>query len=180
MLQSYFDQSELTYELAEKHENPNWVKVLRILKIDKIYDYAEKSWYIDNKGAKYLDFHAGEGVASLGHNHPMVKSALIEVLEKKTPGGIQIQYNILSGMLAREIINLLPANLNKVFFTNSGAETIETALKFARCYTKRPRFISCINSFHGLSFGALQLSEKSKGSHDRLRTRRPSFHENAR
>ncbi len=148
---------ELTYELAEEHDNPNWVKVLRILKMDKIYQSAENSWYTDTKGVKYLDFHTGEGVASLGHNHPVVKKAIIGILENNIPGGIQIQYNILSGSLAQAITRLLPEKLNKVFFTNSGAEAVETALKFSRCYSKRSRFISCINAFHGLSFGALSI-----------------------
>ncbi len=157
MLHLSLNQPELVYELAAEHDNPNWVKVLRILKMDKTYQSAEKSWYTDTDGIKYLDFHTGEGVASLGHNHPVVKKAITEVLEKNIPGGIQIQYNALSGRLAKEITSLLPKKLNKVFFTNSGAEAVETALKFARSFSKKSRFISCVNAFHGLSFGALSI-----------------------
>lgn len=151
------NQSGLTYELAEKHDNPNWVKVLRILKMDKTYQSAEKSWYTDNDGVKYLDFHTGEGVVSLGHNHPVVKKTISDVLENNLPGGIQIQYNSLSGALAKALTDLLPTKLNKVFFTNSGAEAVETALKFARYHSEKSRFISCVNAFHGLSFGALSI-----------------------
>lgn len=145
------------YTLAERYLNPSWVKVLRILGMDHVYTRASGNYLFDREGNRYLDFHSGEGVASLGHNHPKLKKALIETIERDFPDGIQIHYHALSGLLAKALTSHLPSSLNAVFFTNSGAETVDTAMKFARASTKRSKFVSCRLSFHGLSFGPLSL-----------------------
>jgi acetylornithine/succinyldiaminopimelate/putrescine aminotransferase len=130
-----------------------------------VYHRAEGAYLYDDRGERYLDFHTGEGVASLGHNHPRIKEALIDCLRNDLPDGIQIHYGALSGLLARELVRDLPASLCKVEFTNSGAETVDTAMKFARNATRRPRFVSCEESFHGLSFGPLSLIGEDEFQH---------------
>src|SRR5205807_4402132 len=71
--------------------------------------------------------------------------------------GVQIHYSPLAGMLAQELSQRLPAGLDAVFFTSSGSEAVDTAMKFARAATRRPRLISCQQSFHGVSLGPLSL-----------------------
>jgi len=157
VVKSFFEYGPLTYDLAYEYLNPKWVNVLRVLGMDKVYHRADGAYLYDDRGERYLDFHTGEGVASLGHNHPRIKAALIDCLRNDLPDGIQIHYGALSGLLARELVRDLPDSLCKVEFTNSGAETVDTAMKFARSATRRPRFVSCEESFHGLSLGPLSL-----------------------
>ena len=71
--------------------------------------------------------------------------------------GVQIHYSPLAGMLAEELTQRLPADLEAVFFTSSGAEAVDTAMKFARAATGRPRLISCVSGFHGVTLGPLSL-----------------------
>jgi ornithine--oxo-acid transaminase len=158
ILSDYRENSTSTYTLAENYLNPNWVKVLRILNMDKSFTKAQGSYLFDAEGNRYLDMHSGEGVASLGHNNPEIRTVLKEIMDEELVNGIQTHYSALSGMLARELTEILPNGLDAVFFTNSGAETVDTAMKFARSATKRPRLLSCERAFHGLSLGPLSLA----------------------
>jgi ornithine--oxo-acid transaminase len=146
-----------TFELATRHLDTSLVDVLRILGFDKDYVTARSSYVYDGAGRAYLDFHTGEGFASLGHNNPDVAEVLHAVLGAGLVGGVQIHYSPLAGMLAEELTQRLPAGLEAVFFANSGAEAVDTAMKFARAATRRPRLISCVSSFHGVTLGPLSL-----------------------
>jgi acetylornithine/succinyldiaminopimelate/putrescine aminotransferase/nucleoside-diphosphate-sugar epimerase len=70
---------------------------------------------------------------------------------------VQIHYSPLAGMLAEALAQRLPAPLEAVFFASSGAEAVDSAMKFARAATGRPRLISCDSSFHGVTLGPLSL-----------------------
>ncbi len=108
-------------------------------------------------GRPYLDFHTGEGFASLGHNHPDVREVLQATLEADLVDGVQLHYSPMAGMLAEELSARLPGALDAVFFASSGAEAVDSAMKFARAATGRPRLISCDDSFHGVTLGPLSL-----------------------
>ena len=71
--------------------------------------------------------------------------------------GVQIHYSPLAGMLAEALSQRLPQGLDAVFFASTGAEAVDSAMKFARAATRRPRLISCDNSFHGVTLGPLSL-----------------------
>ncbi len=71
--------------------------------------------------------------------------------------GVQIHYSVLAGMLAEALTERLPDGLDAVFFASTGAEAVDSAMKFARAATGRPRLISCDNSFHGVTLGPLSL-----------------------
>jgi ornithine--oxo-acid transaminase len=148
------------HALASRHLNPKLVRVMDILGFNKNYIRAEGCYYYDEDDAAYLDFHSGEGFASLGHNHPDVRRALIEGMTANLPDGVQIHYSSLSGRLAEALCRHLPAGIDAVFFTNSGTETVEAALKFARAASGRPRLLSCDNGYHGLTYGALSVSSE--------------------
>ncbi len=128
---------------------------------NKGYAKSKSCILYDEHGDEWLDFHSGEGFASLGHNHSAVKAALIQALQNDLPDGEQIQYGNHSGLLAQSLCQHFQDPLNAVIFTNSGAETVESALKFARSASGRLRFLSCLEGYHGLTYGARSVSIES-------------------
>jgi ornithine--oxo-acid transaminase len=146
-----------TLDLASLHLDPSLVDVLGILGFDKQYVSARGSYLYDATGRAYLDFHSGEGFASLGHNHPDVRNTLHATLAADLLDGVQIHYSPLAGMLAEALAQRLPQGLDAVSFASTGAEAVDSAMKFARAATGRPRLISCDSSFHGVTLGPLSL-----------------------
>src|ERR1035437_4263004 len=146
-----------TLELAARHLDPSLVEVLGILGFDKDYVSAQGSYLYDAAGRAYLDFHTGEGFASLGHNHPDVREVLRATLSANLVDGVQLHYSTLAGMLAEALSQRLPPALDSVFFASTGAEAVDSAMKFARAATRRPRLVSCESSFHGVTLGPLSL-----------------------
>jgi acetylornithine/succinyldiaminopimelate/putrescine aminotransferase len=146
-----------TFELAARHLDSSLVDVLKILGFDRDYVSAKGSHLYDAAGRAYLDFHTGEGFASLGHNHPDVRDVLQATLAADLVDGVQIHYSALAGMLAEGLALRLPRGLDAVFFTSTGAEAVDSAMKFARAATRRPRLLSCDDCFHGVTLGPLSL-----------------------
>jgi ornithine--oxo-acid transaminase len=146
-----------TLDLAARHIDPAFVDVLRIIGFDTEYVSAQGSYLYDAAGRAYLDFHTGEGFASLGHNHPDVRGVLQAALANDLVDGVQIHYSVLAGLLAEALSGRLPTGLDAVFFTSTGAEAVESAMKFARAATRRPRLLSCESGFHGVTLGSLSL-----------------------
>ncbi|HWF35366.1 MAG TPA: aminotransferase class III-fold pyridoxal phosphate-dependent enzyme [Solirubrobacteraceae bacterium] len=151
-------RGEQTLDLAARHLDSSLVDVLRILGFDKDYRWAQGSHLYDAAGRAYLDFHTGEGFASLGHNHPGVRDVLQAALAADLVDGVQLHYSALAGMLAEALTERLPRGLDSVFFASTGAEAVDSAMKFARAATGRPRLISCDSSFHGVTLGPLSLA----------------------
>ncbi|HUA67435.1 MAG TPA: aspartate aminotransferase family protein, partial [Candidatus Saccharimonadales bacterium] len=94
----------------------------------------------------------------LGRNHPEVRRVLIDLLNADYPSLVKLEAPLLAGLLAAELKKRMPNQLDMVFFTNSGAEGVETAIKYARCATGKPTIIHCEKSFHGLTCGALSIN----------------------
>lgn len=160
-----FDLNELirrrqgeNYDLHSAHVNPQFAKVLRTIGFDRVYTRAEGPYLYDGDGQQYLDFLSGYGVFNIGRNHPVVRQALRDFLEADHPSLVQMEAPLLSGLLAEELKKRVPESLETVYFTNSGTEGIETAIKFARCSTERTRILYCHHSFHGLTNGSLSLN----------------------
>jgi len=150
-------RADETLALASRHLDPSLVDMLAILGFDKEYVSASGSYLYDANGREYLDFHTGEGFASLGHNHADVQEVLRATLAANLVDGVQLHYSVLAGMLAEALSRRLPPGLDAVFFTSTGAEAVDSAMKFARAATRRPRLISCDSSFHGVTLGPLSL-----------------------
>jgi ornithine--oxo-acid transaminase len=150
-------RTDETLDLAARHLDPSLVDVLRILGFDEEYATARGSYLYDAAGRAYLDFHTGEGFASLGHNHPDVRDVLHATLAAELADGVQIHYSPLAGMLAESLSRRLPRGLDAVFFASTGAEAVDSAIKFARAATRRPRLLSCDSSFHGVTLGPLSI-----------------------
>ncbi len=158
MMTKNMTDQESAFDLAAKHLNPKWVKVLRILGLDQEFVRGKGSYLFDEQGDKYLDFHTGEGVTSLGHNNDRVNDALRSALEQEMCSGVQIHYHSLSGRLAETLSDLTDGRLPYVFFGNSGSEVVEAAIKMCRRTTGRGKIVSCSEAFHGLTMGALSLA----------------------
>ncbi|MCB1949120.1 MAG: aspartate aminotransferase family protein [Burkholderiales bacterium] len=146
------------FELHEKYLNTQMVKVLKTIGYDKVYKKAIGQYLYDQEDNEYLDLLSGFGVFAVGRNHPVVIQALQDTLTLELPNLVQMDVSLMSGLLAKKILQTLPDNLNRMFFCNSGSEAVEAAIKFARYATKRPRILYCEHSFHGLTLGSLSLN----------------------
>lgn len=130
---------------------------------DTILDHGEGVYLYDTNGKKYLDFYAGIGVNSLGYGHPRYVKALKEQLEKVTHVSNYF-YTVPAVEAAKKVVEA--THLHQVFFTNSGAEATEGALKLARkaYFMKHGKadseIISFNHSFHGRTTGAGYLPHK--------------------
>ena len=146
------------YELHGEHVNPANVRTLKTIGFDRCYTRAEGPYLWDTHGEKYLDLLGGYGVFGLGRNHPEVRRILKEFLDADYPSLVKMEAPLLSGLLAAELKKRMPNDLDMVFFTNSGAEGAETAIKYAKCATGKSAIIHCKKSFHGLTTGALSVN----------------------
>jgi aminotransferase, acetylornithine/succinylornithine family len=138
-----------TAELGEKYVMKTYSRFpLTFVKGDGMYVY-------DENGKEYLDFVAGIAVNSLGHNHPKLVKAIAEQASKLIHIS-NLYYTEPQVKLAQMLVE--NGSLDKVFFCNSGAESIESALKLARKYgskTGRQEIVTMHHSFHGRTFGAV-------------------------
>ena len=145
------------YALHTAHLNEQMVRVLQTIGYDVGFRAGQGQYLFDRKGDRYLDLLSGWGVFGIGRNHPVLRDALKAVLGSDLPNLIQMDVSVLSGVLAERLLKYTPW-LDKVFFSNSGAEAVEAAIKFARCATGRPEIVYADHAFHGLSYGALSLT----------------------
>ena len=119
----------------------------------------------DSEGRRYLDFVAGLGVNALGHAHPRI----VKVIREQAARLIHISnlyYNEYQGLLAEKLCSL--SGLDRAFFSNSGTEAIEGAIKLARLAGHRAggeakcRLVALEGSYHGRTFGAMSLTGQDK------------------
>jgi ornithine--oxo-acid transaminase len=165
MLSSNFDVSEMfaaresqRSAMHTRNLNEQFVRVLKTIGYDVGFQKGEGQYLYDRAGDKYLDLLSGFGVFAIGRNHPALRQALKSVLDADLPNLVQFDVSTLAGILAERLLEHVPY-LDKVFFANSGAETVEAAIKFARGATGRPGIVYCSHAFHGLSYGALSLTD---------------------
>src|SRR5437763_14911021 len=152
------DQHGRQYDLHARHVNPAFVKMLKTIGFDKGYVRGEGCYLWDEQGNKYLDLLTGWGVFALGRNHPKVKAILQQLIGTDQPNLVRMDCSLLSGLVAEKLVKHTHQALSRVFFCNSGTETIETAIKFARCATGRGEIVYCDHAFHGLTTGALSVN----------------------
>jgi ornithine--oxo-acid transaminase len=165
MLNSNLDVSEMFVErenqrssMHSKHLNEQLVRVLKTIGYDVGFQKGQGQYLFDRDGARYLDLLSGFGVFAIGRNHPSLRTALKSVLDSDLPNLVQLDVSTLAGVLAERLLEYVPY-LDKVFFANSGAETVEAAIKFARGATGRPGIVYCGHAYHGLTYGALSLTD---------------------
>src|SRR5579885_868183 len=149
------------YSLHERHVNPQFVRVLRTIGFDKVYQRAEGQYLYDGEGNRYLDFLSGYGVFALGRNHPKIKQTIKDLLDMDLPNMVQMDCHLLAGLVAEKLLGIIGRVQDKIdtaFFTNSGTEAVEGALKMARGATGRARILYLDHSFHGLTLGSLSAN----------------------
>lgn len=139
------------------HINPGAVAVSGALGLEIPESEALGCSVWDEQGNEYLDFLAGVGVMNVGHRHPEVVDAVKRQLDKM-PLTSRVMLNAQQAALARKLAQCTPGDLRFSFFSNSGAESVEAAIKFARHATGRHKIIAMNNSFHGKTLGALSAS----------------------
>ena len=122
---------------------------------------GEGAYLFDSTGKRYLDAMSNYGVASLGHADPEFPAAVAEQLGQLTTCH-QSFFNDVRAEFLAEVMAIAPEGLTKSFLSNSGAEGIEAALKFARAMTKRPKFLALKRAYHGRSLGALAVTADPK------------------
>jgi acetylornithine/LysW-gamma-L-lysine aminotransferase len=115
----------------------------------------------DEADREYLDFAAGIAVASLGHCHPKLVAAIQQQAETLITCP-NIMYNDVRSQLLKKLVEVTPSTLTRAYLANSGAETIEAALKFARLHTARTNFVSAMRGFHGRTMGAVSATYTPK------------------
>ncbi|MCF0040718.1 aspartate aminotransferase family protein [Dyadobacter fanqingshengii] len=150
--QHFFDH------LAQTSDYP---LALEIEKAEGVYMYSPD-------GKRYMDLISGIAVSNVGHRHPKVLAAVHEQLEKhmhllvygEFVQSTQVQLaRALTETLRLESANPSPYGLiDNVYFTNSGTEAVEGAMKLAKRFTGRDEFVSCFNAYHGATQGALSLA----------------------
>ena len=118
-----------------------------------------KVW--DDKGREYLDCVAGHGVANVGHCNEKVIEALIKQA-KKIITCTGTFYNDTRARLLEKLVGIAPDNLKKAFLCNSGTESVEAAIKFARYTTRKTEFVCAMRGFHGRTMGALSATFNPK------------------
>src|SRR6266852_3598745 len=130
-----------------------------------VFTRGKGCYLYDQRGRRYLDFLAGIAVNALGHAHPR----LVRVIRREASRAIHVSnlfHNPYQGPLARKLAQW--SGMDRVFFTNSGTEAIEGALKLARLHARqkaggaKTRILALENSFHGRTFGALAITAPAK------------------
>ena len=111
----------------------------------------------DVSGREFIDCLGGFGIFALGHRHPKVIAAVKAQMDRLALHS-QWMLNPRSADAARRLAEITPGNLRKTFWCSTGTEAVEGALKLARLYTGKSRFISTINSFHGKTLGSLSVT----------------------
>src|SRR5467141_3161221 len=135
-----------------------------------VLTHGRGAYVFDSTGKKDLDFLGGIAVNALGHAHPRI----VKVIRREAARAIHLSnlyHNAYQGPLARKLTAW--SGLERVFFTNSGTEAIDGAMKLARLFARRPeeapgatarkhRFLALENSFHGRTFGAISVTSPEK------------------
>lgn len=143
------------FELENQHGSGAYGKrPTALLRGEGVYAY-------DESGARYLDATSGQGVAALGHCHPAVISAISEQAATLITCHESF-YNDRRAALYELLASITPADLNRFFLCNSGAEANEGALKVAKLLTGRAGIVAAKRSFHGRTTGALSLTWTQK------------------
>ncbi len=145
--------SQNQYEANKAKLSPVWTHGTQI-----IADHGQGSWLYDINGKAYLDFTCGIGVTNTGHCHPTVVAAIQKQAGLLLHGQANIIFHKPMLELVSELQTIVPPHLDGFFFSNSGAEAVEGAVKLARHATGRTNVIVFQGSFHGRTVGTMTLT----------------------
>ncbi|CAM3718127.1 putrescine aminotransferase [Mesobacillus zeae] len=160
------DANWITKETVDgfrEHVNPGFLSYRKT--VTKDGQFAAVEWsdggscFKDVSGKEYIDCLGGFGIYNVGHRHPKVVKAVTDQLKRQALHS-QDLLDPLRAMLAKILADITPGDLKYAFFTNSGTESVEAALKLAKMYSERTTFISTTKAFHGKSLGSLSGTAK--------------------
>lgn len=121
-------------------------------------DHAEGSWFYTSDGEKWLDMVMGIAVVNTGYSHPKVLAAAQAQMEKMVHAQMALFYNQPAMDLAEKVCEIVPGNMDRVLYANSGAEAVENAVKLAKQATRRPATIAFQGAFHGRTHLTMALT----------------------
>jgi putrescine aminotransferase len=150
------DQASLfdaVYAAYKEFINPPLARFMKLAGAGVEVD-AEGCRVFDHTGKVFLDFCGGYGVFTLGYMHPAVVDAVRNQLDHMALSS-RVMFNAQTAALAKALADLAPNDLKITFFSNSGTEAVEAALKLARLSTKRKHIVSTFNGYHGKTMGSL-------------------------
>ncbi len=141
-------RSSFLHHVAQTSPEPDGLEV----------SHGEGIYLFDTDGNRFIDCISGIAVSTLGHRHPRIVEAIRKQLDFHLHTHVYGEHIIASQVaLAEKLASVLPPALSTSYFTNSGAEAVEGALKLARKYTSRYEIIACKNAYHGSTAGAESL-----------------------
>ncbi len=144
-------------EKYQKFINLNMLKGIA----DVVVERAEGSTIYDMNGSTYIDCFSGISVNNVGHRNKKVVEAAKAQIDKFIHCGSYLYYSKIPGLLAEKLAQITPGQLSKTFFSNSGAEAVEGALRIAKQYTGKYEFIALQASFHGRTNATLSVTGNS-------------------
>jgi LysW-gamma-L-lysine/LysW-L-ornithine aminotransferase len=142
-----------------KTEDEYLAKLYQRFPINIAAGKAAKVW--DTSGKEYIDCMGGYGVALVGHSNDKIIKAIKDQAEKIIACHMSV-YNDTRLNFLEKLAEIAPEGLSKTFFSNSGAEAVEAALKFSRKYTGKTGIIAMSGAYHGKTFGALSVTYNEK------------------
>ncbi len=151
-----------TLEGFRDHYNPGFLEYRKSVSTD----YTAVEWtdsgtgFTDIYGKKFIDCLGGYGIYNVGHRNPKVMAAVKNQMNRQALHSQEL-LDPLRAMLAKLVAMVTPGDLQYCFFTNSGTETIEGALKVAKLHTGRSGVIATVGAFHGKSLGSLSMTAKA-------------------
>jgi putrescine aminotransferase len=148
-----------------EHVNPGFLeyrKSVTLGELDAAVEWSDAgaNGFRDVNGKEYIDCLGGFGIYNVGHRHPKVVKAVMDQLNRQALHS-QDLLDPLRAMLAKILAEITPGDLKYSFFTNSGTESVEAAIKLARAYNPaKPTIIAFTKAFHGKSYGSLAGTAK--------------------
>ncbi len=125
---------------------------------DTFFVAGDDSHLVDQHGNNYLDFASGFGTQILGRNNKAITETVKQMFDSNLSSLEQFGIPVLATILAEKLLVFSDSDFQKVFFTNSGTEAVEAALKLTICATGKRNFIFLKDSFHGLTLGSLSVN----------------------
>jgi len=150
-------KQEIT-ELFARHVSSGKVEFFQNASVDFVFGRREGIYMYDLEGGRFINCHSNGGVFNLGHLHPEVVDALREASEELDIGN----HHVISehrALLAKQLADISPGDINRVVFGVSGGESIDTSIKIARAHTGRPGVVSALGGYHGHTGFALPAGD---------------------
>ncbi|MFD1215409.1 aminotransferase class III-fold pyridoxal phosphate-dependent enzyme [Microbulbifer celer] len=163
MALNHGEQREASLARFRRHINPLLAEFYQFNHCERVFQSGSGCTLTDLDGTRYLDFVAGYGCLNTGHNHPQVTAAIQAYLTAGHPTFVQyvsVPYH--TTLLAERLSQLAPGDLSRVFFSNSGTEAVEAAIKLALAATDGGRLLYCENGYHGKTLGALSVTGRQR------------------